>query len=56
MNFTFSKTSQPIPKPLFRTQPRLRRNKIENMFATTQKGPCSQCPTESRRIPYVPKK
>ena len=56
MNFTFSKTSQPIQKPLFLTHPRLRRNKIENMFAITQKGPCSQCPKESRGIPYVSRK
>lgn len=56
MNFTFSKTSQPTPKSMNQTHTQIRRNSIGNMFAITQKGPCSQCPTESRRIPYVPKK
>lgn len=56
MIFTFSKTSQPIPKTIVQTHTRTRRNSVGNMFDIMQKGPCSQCPKESRRIPYVPNK
>ena len=56
MIFTFSKTSQQTPKSVPTIQTFSRKTSLGSMFDITQSKPCSHCPKDSRRIPYVPKK
>lgn len=54
MIYTFSKTHKRSPKmPII--SPKLRQS-LGNMFSNVvDSGVCSQCPKESRNIPYVKK-
>lgn len=56
MIFTFSKTSQQTLKPVPTIQIFSRKTSLGSMFDLTQSKPCSRCPKDSRRIPYVSKK
>ena len=55
MIYTFSKTRKPSPKAMPIIPPKLRQS-LGNMFSNVaDSGLCSQCPKESRNIPYVKK-